>query len=40
MTFIMEEDGNAYEKDLGPNTPELAHEITSSVLDRTWNKVE
>jgi Protein of unknown function (DUF2950) len=40
MTFIMEEDGNAYEKDLGPNTAEVAKQITSSVPDRTWNKVE
>jgi Protein of unknown function (DUF2950) len=40
MTFIMEEDGNAYEKDLGPNTTELAKQITSSVPDRTWNKVK
>jgi Protein of unknown function (DUF2950) len=40
MTFIMEEDGNAYEKDLGPNTAEVAKQITSSVPDHTWNKTE
>ena len=40
MTFIMEQDGNAHEKDLGPNTAELATQVTSSVPDNTWNKVE
>jgi hypothetical protein len=40
MTFVMEDEGNAYEKDLGPNTGELAKQITSSVADHTWGKVE
>jgi hypothetical protein len=40
MTFIIEEDGNAHEKDLGPNTAELAKQMPSSVPDSTWSKVE
>ncbi len=40
MTFIMEEDGNAYQKDLGPHTAEQVKQITSSGPDSTWNKVE
>jgi len=40
MTFMMQQEGDAHEKDLGPNTAELAKQITSSVPDGAWNKVE
>lgn len=40
MTFLMDENGNAYEKDLGPTTATLAREITSFHPDNTWTKVE
>jgi hypothetical protein len=38
MTFFVEQDGTAYEKDLGPKTDELAKQISAS--DNTWKKVE
>jgi hypothetical protein len=40
MTFIVEENGNASEKDLGPNTAEQAKELASATPDSSWNKVE
>jgi hypothetical protein len=40
MTFLVDENGNAREKDLGPNTAELAKQTNSAAPDSTWNKVE
>jgi len=40
MTFITDENGDAYEKDLGPTTVANAMQITSAHPDNTWNKVE
>ena len=39
-TFIMDENGTAYEKDLGPNTGELARQISSYPPDNSWQKIE
>lgn len=39
-TFIMGENGTAYEKDLGPNTGELARQINSYPPDSSWQKIE
>ena len=39
-TFIMDENGSAYEKDLGSNTTELAAQIASYPPDNSWEKVE
>jgi len=40
MTFLVDENGNAYEKDLGQKTAELAKQISSPAPDSSWNKVE
>jgi hypothetical protein len=40
MSFLVQEDGIAYEKDLGPNGASVAKQMTPSSLDSTWNKVE
>jgi hypothetical protein len=40
MTFLMDENGNAYEKDLGPGTKTSACDIKSAQTDQTWNKVD
>ena len=40
MTFLMGQDGVAYEKDLGPTTPETAKQLNSFNSDNTWKKVE
>ncbi|MGO9088688.1 MAG: DUF2950 family protein [Candidatus Sulfotelmatobacter sp.] len=40
MTFLMDPDGNAYEKDLGQMTATLAGQTTAYNLDQTWKKVE
>ncbi len=40
MTFIVQQDGMAYEKDLGPETGKSAEQMTSTVPDATWSKVE
>jgi Protein of unknown function (DUF2950) len=39
MTFIVNHDGVVYEKDLGPNTPALAHAMTKFNPDETWKKL-
>ena len=39
MTFIVNHAGTAYQKNLGPNTDELAKRITSFNPDKTWEKV-
>jgi len=40
MTFIVDESGTIYEKDLGPNTTKLARAMTTYDPDSTWHKVE
>jgi pyruvate-formate lyase-activating enzyme len=39
-TFIMQENGDAYEKDLGPSTASVAIRITSANPDNSWTKVD
>ena len=38
-TFIVNQDGIIYEKDLGPSTGKTAEEITTFDPDRTWHRV-
>jgi hypothetical protein len=40
MTFIVDPDGGAYEKDLGSNTAKVAGTMTGYHLDRTWTRPE
>jgi hypothetical protein len=40
MTFIVDESGHIYEKDLGPNTTKLAEAMTAYDPDSTWRKAE
>ncbi len=40
MTFIVDESGTIYEKDLGPNTTKLAQAMTTYDPDSTWHKAE
>ena len=40
MTFIVDESGTIYEKDLGPNTTKLARAMTAYDPDSTWHKTE
>jgi len=40
MTFIINQDGVVYQKDLGPDTTELAKQITEYNPDSTWAKVK
>jgi hypothetical protein len=40
MTFIVDESGTIYEKDLGPNTTKLAQGMTVYDPDSTWHKTE
>jgi len=40
MTFIVNQDGVIYEKDLGPQTAELAAAMTEDNPDSTWDRVE
>ena len=40
MTFIINQDGILYEKDLGENTTEIASRIREYNVDATWSKVE
>jgi hypothetical protein len=40
MTFIVDQDGVIYQKDLGPKTAELASTIAEYAPDKTWHKVE
>ena len=39
MTFIINNDGDIYEKDLGDGTPRIASQMTSFNPDHTWRKV-
>jgi hypothetical protein len=38
MTFIVGQDGVIYQKDLGPNTVELATAMKENVRDKTWKQ--
>jgi Protein of unknown function (DUF2950) len=40
MTFIVNQDGVAYEKDLGPDTPAAVERITRFDPDKTWRKAQ
>ena len=40
MTFIVDQDGIVYEKDLGPHTDQIAKTITGYARDSTWRKAE
>ncbi len=40
MTFIADQSGTIYEKDLGPNTARLAETMTAYDPDSSWHKVE
>jgi Protein of unknown function (DUF2950) len=40
MTFIVNEDGVVYQKDLGKNTNVLAKDMKEYSLDFSWQKVE
>jgi DUF2950 family protein len=40
MTFIVDQSGTIYEKDLGSNTTKLAQAMTAYDPDSTWRKVE
>jgi hypothetical protein len=39
MTFVVNHDGDVFEKDLGPRTPVIASRMTAYNPDRTWKKV-
>jgi Protein of unknown function (DUF2950) len=40
MTFIVDPDGGAHEKDLGPNTGKIAGTMTGYRIDGTWTPAE
>jgi hypothetical protein len=40
MTFIVNQDGIVYEKDLGPRTTEIAKALTAYNRDATWRKAD
>jgi hypothetical protein len=40
MTFIVDQDGVIYEKDLGPKTAELASTVKEYAPDKTCRKAE
>jgi len=40
ITFIVNQDGVVYEKDLGPNTAKLAKAMTTYNPDRTWHEAK
>jgi hypothetical protein len=39
-TFIVNQDGTVFQKDLGPNTTQLARKIESFTPDQTWTKID
>jgi hypothetical protein len=39
MTFVVNQDGDIYEKDLGAMTPAVAKAMTRFDPDETWQKV-
>src|SRR5215831_6984061 len=40
MTFIVNQDGKIYQKDLGPNTESIASQMTAYDPDKSWRFVE
>ena len=40
MTFIVDQDGIVYEKDLGRRTAEIAKTLTRYDRDATWRKAD
>ena len=40
VTFIVDESGTIYEKDLGPNTTKLAQTMTVYDPDPTWHEAD
>ena len=40
MTFMVNQDGKVFQKDLGPKTTQLAAKIDAFVPDKGWTKVE
>jgi hypothetical protein len=40
MTFLVSQDGTAYEKDLGEQTATSANQVSSSHVDNSWKQVE
>jgi hypothetical protein len=40
MTLMVNHDGTAFEKDLGPKTAKLAAKMESFAPDQTWTKAE
>jgi hypothetical protein len=40
MTFICNQDGAVYQKNLGPNTAGLASKMTRYNPDRSWTQVK
>jgi hypothetical protein len=40
MTFIVNQDGTVYSKDLGPDTATLATQMTAFDPDPTWTREE
>jgi hypothetical protein len=40
MTFIVDPDGGAHQKDLGPNTAKVAATLSRYRIDRTWTPAE
>jgi hypothetical protein len=39
MTFVVNHDGSVFQKDLGPNTRQVAQRIAAFGPDHTWKKV-
>jgi hypothetical protein len=40
MTFMVSHEGTVFQKDLGPDTDEIAERIKSFDPDPSWKKVE
>ena len=40
MTFLVSQDGKAYEKDLGEQTATLSNQVSSSHADNSWKQVQ
>jgi Protein of unknown function (DUF2950) len=39
MTFLVNHEGDVFQKDLGPNTAKIASRMTAYVPDHTWTKI-
>jgi hypothetical protein len=40
MTFIVNQDGILYEKDLGAKTADIAQRLSAYAPDQTWHRAE